>query len=393
MSSTTAANMIEVMEATFREKGFPDIIRTDQGPPFQSKEFKEWAYLHGIVIEHSPPYHPEGNGMVERAMRGINRFLKSCVMRNITKPASWKKELRKYVQFYNARRHRTTGLSPDELMEKRKKVIGLPLAREEWEFNSKEREMLDNYHNKKKSDSKFYRDRIKRARRRNTKPGDLVWIIKNKPCNKLDSMYITEQKYIVLSRVGNTVTLKGSENGKIVERNLSQCLNCPVATREKRSDEIWQSIRNYHGQSSLPDVDVGMEKESEEDINNAPELLVELEDEITETPETPLGEVRKAKDNFDAALREADHPSYRKEITDVAGIPLFLIPHTKELLKNTGSMDDVNKLVGKQISEDLSGRSQRKAKMKAIADLTAGFKQKLFFVQTISPSVEEEIID
>ena len=53
--------------AAFR--GYPKMIRTDNGPEFISKEFLKWAIKHQIEIKHIQPGKPAQNGFIERFNR------------------------------------------------------------------------------------------------------------------------------------------------------------------------------------------------------------------------------------------------------------------------------------------------------------------------------------
>ena len=61
-----------VLEAVFREHGLPDVIRTDNGPPFASSaasglsRLAVWWLKLGILPERIQPGHPEQNGRHER---------------------------------------------------------------------------------------------------------------------------------------------------------------------------------------------------------------------------------------------------------------------------------------------------------------------------------------
>ena len=51
--------------------GPPKTIHTDQGPEYVSVLFKEFAAALEIKKTRTSPYHPAGDGMVERANRTI----------------------------------------------------------------------------------------------------------------------------------------------------------------------------------------------------------------------------------------------------------------------------------------------------------------------------------
>lgn len=50
-------------------RGYPNIIRVDNGPEFISMVFKEWANLNGIFIQYIQPGKPAQNGFIERFNR------------------------------------------------------------------------------------------------------------------------------------------------------------------------------------------------------------------------------------------------------------------------------------------------------------------------------------
>jgi putative transposase len=66
-----------VLERAFREYGLPQVIRTDNGPPFAStglgglSQLSVWWVKLGIIPERIVPGHPEQNGRLERFHRTL----------------------------------------------------------------------------------------------------------------------------------------------------------------------------------------------------------------------------------------------------------------------------------------------------------------------------------
>ena len=60
------ANLKDHLEELFSVEGIPDEIMSDNGPPFNGKEFS--SYLTGLGIRHttSSPNYPQSNGFIER---------------------------------------------------------------------------------------------------------------------------------------------------------------------------------------------------------------------------------------------------------------------------------------------------------------------------------------
>ena len=73
----SGAQVKRVLERAFREYGLPQVIRTDNGPPFASvglgslSPLSAWWVKLGIVPERSQPGHPEQNGRIERLHRTL----------------------------------------------------------------------------------------------------------------------------------------------------------------------------------------------------------------------------------------------------------------------------------------------------------------------------------
>ena len=72
-NSTSAAVCIE-LSMIVTELGLPHIIRGDNGPCYNSKEFQQFLQCYSITHQTSNPNHPRSNGFVER-MVGVAKKL------------------------------------------------------------------------------------------------------------------------------------------------------------------------------------------------------------------------------------------------------------------------------------------------------------------------------
>jgi transposase InsO family protein len=74
---TNTEHVLAVLEASFREYGLPNAIRSDNGPPFATRAVAGLSRLSvyliklGIVPERIQPGHPEQNGRLERLHRTL----------------------------------------------------------------------------------------------------------------------------------------------------------------------------------------------------------------------------------------------------------------------------------------------------------------------------------
>ena len=55
------------MQSIFYRFGMPNRIITDNGSPFTTKEFRNWASDYGIRIDYASVTHPQDNAQVKRA--------------------------------------------------------------------------------------------------------------------------------------------------------------------------------------------------------------------------------------------------------------------------------------------------------------------------------------
>eukprot|EP00118_Oscarella_pearsei_P007903 m.39733 g.39733 ORF g.39733 m.39733 type:complete len:125 (+) comp32800_c0_seq1:387-761(+) len=62
-----------------RTFGVPARIHSDQGPCFTSQRFQEFCDRFGMQHFKSAPYHPQGNGKVERLNRSLGDALAKLV--------------------------------------------------------------------------------------------------------------------------------------------------------------------------------------------------------------------------------------------------------------------------------------------------------------------------
>ena len=77
MRTTTTAATTSVLDIWFREWGYPERIRSDNGPQFRGL-FDQWCNDRNILHETSSPYNPSSNGLAEAAVKNMKALLQKC---------------------------------------------------------------------------------------------------------------------------------------------------------------------------------------------------------------------------------------------------------------------------------------------------------------------------
>ena len=76
MKSITSSVTIERLRSIFATHGLPKLIATDNATTFTSAEFQEFFRLNGIMHKTSTPFHPQTNGLAERAVQTFTNAMK-----------------------------------------------------------------------------------------------------------------------------------------------------------------------------------------------------------------------------------------------------------------------------------------------------------------------------
>ena len=95
---------------------------TDNASNICSRESELFLSNNSVRYIMSATYQPSTNGQAENAVKNLKMFLKHC------DGADWKTKLDKFLFQYRVTPHQTTGVSPAELMFRRKLRTVLDLA-------------------------------------------------------------------------------------------------------------------------------------------------------------------------------------------------------------------------------------------------------------------------
>ena len=108
---TSAKPVIKALDKIYTNFGQPSSHRTDNGPPFNSKEFEDYSKRKGITHIKTFPYHPQANP-AETFMKPLGKTMKIAHHKNKDKQVA----LNELLTSYRSTPHSATGLSPGGVM-------------------------------------------------------------------------------------------------------------------------------------------------------------------------------------------------------------------------------------------------------------------------------------
>lgn len=183
MTRITSRDTVDRLNRIFTRLGYPRTITLDNAKQFIGKDFEEYCKIHGICLNHSAPYWPQENGLVERQNRSLLKRLQisHALERN------WKKDLEDYLIMYYTTPHSCTGKTPTELCYGRTIRSKLPCIEDiETAVSSsdyRDRDFLQ------KNKGKEYEDARRHAKQSDIEGGDTVLMQNLTPSNKLQTTF------------------------------------------------------------------------------------------------------------------------------------------------------------------------------------------------------------
>jgi len=121
--SLPAIRVTQLLDQIVVTRGYPEMIRVDNGPEFRSTIFANWTKQHGVLIHYTQPGKPAQNGFIERFNRtyredilDMNLFNNLYEVKDMTKP---------WLTMYNQERpHQSlAGNTPSGFAQKHLKCV------------------------------------------------------------------------------------------------------------------------------------------------------------------------------------------------------------------------------------------------------------------------------
>jgi transposase InsO family protein len=112
VSAESAARALNDHSCRF---GYPHQLVTDSGSQYCNELFNHLALLAGVEHLKGTPYSKEENGLVERANKEVNRFLRNIIYdKDIV--TSWSDYTPLIMKIHNSSPKTTTGVSPNDIL-------------------------------------------------------------------------------------------------------------------------------------------------------------------------------------------------------------------------------------------------------------------------------------
>ncbi|XP_055604150.1 uncharacterized protein K02A2.6-like [Uranotaenia lowii] len=213
VKSTSFDHTKKVLDDIFNKEGFPENIKTDNGPPFNGQEYKDYCTERGINLIYSTPYYPQQNGLVEGYMKIINKAMAAA----FSNGTDYMDELQAAVQAHNSAKHTVTQVPPEEVLMRRKIRRRLPLMRPgKARFRDK---AIDKRDRNEKLKGKALADSRRSARKCRVKVGDIV--ILERPIKAKGETRFHPNKFTVIEEHNGNLILE-DKDGTTVRRHVSQ---------------------------------------------------------------------------------------------------------------------------------------------------------------------------
>ena len=221
ISSTSVKSVLPKLHSIFARHGVPQIVKTDNGSPFNATDFSNFAKYMGFQHKPVTPLWPEANGGVERFMRVLKKIMQSAHVEG----KNWKQELYRAMLNYRATPHATTGISPAEALFGRK--IRTRLPEPEVTVPNIDAELRHNDF-ERKTKMKLYADNKRHTRVSDLQVGDSVLVRQPKE-NKLTTPF-NPQPLEVIQKKGSMITAGNSRRS--ITRNSSFFKRIPTPDQE-----------------------------------------------------------------------------------------------------------------------------------------------------------------
>ena len=229
--STNFQSNKERLKHIFATYGTPRRVESDNGPPFNSKEFNEFAMQEGFQHHRVTPLHPRANGEAERFMQTLNKTEQIASLQGKDR-FERRNAIQDMLISYRSTPHPATGVTPYEAMRGATVRIKLDYIDPETKKSEKD-DTIDQRDSEYKQKMKQQREGRK-TREGRLLQGDYVLVTQPKK-NKWSTPY-EPVFYIVYSIQGSRITARRATDGRTICRDASQfkLVNAVINTADEQ---------------------------------------------------------------------------------------------------------------------------------------------------------------
>jgi len=295
----------EKLKNIFATHGVPRRIESDNGPPFNSHEFKEFSKEEGFYHHAITPLHPRANGEVESFMKMVNKTEQISHLQG--KDASDRRiAIQEMLQAYRSTPHPATGVSPYNAMygrDIRTKIdytrANEVLGEEDVNINNKDAAYKMKHRQYKQS----------RMRKKTLLVGDYV-LVRQPKVNKWTT-FNEPTFYVITNMQGTKVTARRVTDHRTICRDVSQftlangLINNTDDSYSNNNEETFVKYREIVPETLPTEIDT--HNQSEEDVLE-PIVPVAAPDDDNSEPIQPIQHAPVRQSN-----RRREPPKYLED--------------------------------------------------------------------------------
>lgn len=249
VNSINAKTILPILDEIMSEYGIPRVVKTDNGPPMNGKQFEKFAEYFGFQHRKITPLWPQANAECERMMKNLVKTARAANIDGIP----LKQGINAFLRNYRATPHTTTKQTPYELFFGRQMYTKLPNLPSK--ANKLAKHLNTKFNDQKgKQQMKQYADKRRKAKHSNLQVGDKV-LVKQDKQNKLTPPY-DPKPFEIVKKKGTMITAKRED--KHITRNSSKfkpVQNAPAmpGNTDEETDTIPPDLTsNVHNQTPEP---------------------------------------------------------------------------------------------------------------------------------------------
>ncbi|KAJ8045060.1 hypothetical protein HOLleu_07986 [Holothuria leucospilota] len=219
------------LKKIFANQGIPKRVETDNGPPFSSKEFAEFASQEGFTHHPVTPEHARANGEAESFMKLLNKTEQIAHLQGRDTNVA----LQEMLMGFRSTPHPATGETPYRALNKRTVRTKLDHSQQEAAAEPDEKQITENdKHFKQKSNEKRHRN----VKEHTFVVGDYV-LLRQQKRNKWSTAY--EPAFYVIYRIdGSSISARRVSDGRQVYRDASKFKQAGQFICNQDDNEDWR---------------------------------------------------------------------------------------------------------------------------------------------------------